>query len=38
VKSLYPNLATTHADYFTKVQVEAIRDVLALVPANLPEL
>jgi hypothetical protein len=38
VKSLYPNLLTTHPDYFTRAQVEAMRDVVALIPANLPEL
>ena len=38
VKSLYPNLLTTHPDYFTRTQVEAMRDVVALIPANLPEL
>jgi hypothetical protein len=38
VKSLYPNLETTDADYFTRAQVEAMRDVLALVPSNLPAL
>jgi hypothetical protein len=38
VKSLYPDLATTDPDYFTRAQVEAMRDVLALVPPNLPAL
>jgi hypothetical protein len=38
VKSLYPNLPTTDPDYFTRAQVEAMRDVVALIPANLPEL
>ena len=38
VKSLYPNIATTDPDYYTRAQVEAMRDVLALVPKNLPVL
>ena len=38
VKSLYPSLATTDPDYYTRAQVEAMRDVLALVPGNLPAL
>jgi hypothetical protein len=38
VKSLYPNIPTTDPDYFTRAEVEAMRDVLALVPNNLPAL
>jgi hypothetical protein len=38
VKSLYPDLATTHSDYFTRTEVESMRDVLALVPPSLPAL
>jgi hypothetical protein len=38
VKSLYPDLAATDPDHFTRAQVEAMRDVLALVPPNLPAL
>jgi hypothetical protein len=38
VKSLYPNIPTTDPDYFTREEVEAMRDVLALVPNNLPAL
>lgn len=38
VKSLYPNLAATDPHYYTRAQVEAVRDVLALVPSNLPAL
>jgi hypothetical protein len=38
VKSLYPNLLTTDPDYFTRAQVEAMRDVVALIPPHLPEL
>ena len=38
VKSLYPDLATSDPDYYTRAEVEAMRDVLVLVPANLPAL
>jgi hypothetical protein len=38
VKSLYPDILETDADYYTRVQLEAMRDVIALIPANLPEL
>jgi hypothetical protein len=38
VKSLYPDILETGADYYTRVQLEAMRDVIALIPANLPEL
>ena len=38
VKSLYPDILTTDPDYYTRAQVEAMRDVVALIPANLQEL
>ena len=38
VKSLYPNILDTHQDFFTRLQLQLIRDVVALIPPNLPEL